>query len=522
MSAVIDTVPSSTSSLSGRMGRASSLVLLCGLVVAVAVLWQMRWGTVPDTSWLITACERVLAGERLYIDFHEVNPPFTLWMFLPVVAFAKTLHISPEICVQAYSYLICIMGLGFAAFIAQLARFAENRALVPLLPVFLAVLVVLPGNSFAEREHLGVALLLPLLVLTAWRSQPNRVVEPGWTVAILAGLCGSVLVLVKPYYAIVILAPALYMAWCRRSIRPLFFVEYWVIGAVSSAYLLAVVEFYPEFLRDIYPLLADTYMRVTVPWIRLLQSYAGAYLIGLYMLRFLRPGVSLSPLIAVFTIASMAAVVPYFYQAKGWAYHAYPAISLLLVALILRLAQEPAGSTGQNATAPSLSRKLLLALVIGVNALPFLPSQKPSAELVAAIRAATDRPAVGLIGSDIAAGHPLARMVDGRWLSAFCSDWLGAFETYLGRVDEVGGNPERAAHYAALTERYIEVKLAEFQANRPDLLIFQKEDTLWTRRLLDRDDFARLLSDYHFLTEDPSIRVYVRNGHGPATAGEGS
>ncbi|MDK4743480.1 hypothetical protein PH547_31940, partial [Rhizobium sp. CNPSo 3464] len=46
------------------------------VVFLVAAVWQQRWGTIVDTSWLITEAERVLNGERLYVDVIDNNPPF--------------------------------------------------------------------------------------------------------------------------------------------------------------------------------------------------------------------------------------------------------------------------------------------------------------------------------------------------------------------------------------------------------------------------------------------------------------
>lgn len=454
--------------------------------------------------------EAVLEGKKLYVDIVETNPPFTLWLFMPAVLLAKALGVASEFVVHAYAYAASIVGLAFAALIARRAGFPENPALVALLPVFFALLVLFPGNSFSEREHLGIALLLPLLALMAWRVYPGGASAPGHGIAMLAGLCGSVIVLVKPYYAIVILAPALHGAWRTRTIRPLFATEYWVIGLVCVAYLGAVFRFHPEFLRDVYPDLSATYLRVKL-FEPLLLQYGGAYLVLLYLVRSLRTDLPLSPLVLILLIASVAAVGPLVYQAKGWPYHAYPAIVLGIAALLCRIAQlgPPFGLRIAGG-----ARTLLVVTTIAANGLPFLATQKPGGELVASIRAATDRPSVAVIGSDIAAGHPLTRMIGGRWISAYCSDWLGAFAFYLAFVERMQGNTSHAGQYDAMVQRYIDFKIEEFEAAKPDLLLFQKHDQLWTRRLMSRDAFARLMNDYHLLTEDLTIRVYVREGSG--------
>ncbi|WP_246685898.1 hypothetical protein [Mesorhizobium sp. B2-4-6] len=489
--------------------------ILCLLVLAAAVPWQMRWGIIPDTSWVITVCERMLAGSRLYVDIFEVNPPFTLWMFMPAAALAHKIGISPEIAVHAYSYAICLAGLGLAAWIARRAGFVENRTLFSLLPLFLALLVILPGNAFSEREHLGIALFLPLLMLTAWRAAPIDDRIPSLPVALLAGLSGSILVLVKPYYALVVLVPALYAAWNRRSIRTLFTVEYWTIGLVCVAYVVAVQHFHPEFLSVIYPVLADTYMRIQ-NMEALLTTYGPIYLIALLALRFLRPGLPLSPLITVFTLASLAATVPLIYQAKGWAYHAFPAFSLILAALPLRMAQAgPAPYESSSGTAMDLRRKMLLAAIIATAAIPFMQTQKLGAEFVAKLKAAAPQPTVALVGADISGGHPLTRMLGGTWISRHCSDWLGEQALYLSSIATRNGDKEPASRYRQIADRYIESKLAELEARQPAMIIVEKIDRDWNTELARWQDYVNFMRGYQQIAENDELQVLLRD---PGTA----
>ena len=89
MSAVtgLETVGSSRS-FWGAMPTGHRSALLIAGITLLAVSWQLRCGTIPDTSWLITVCERMLSGERLYADIYETNPPFSVWLYLPPVAAA--------------------------------------------------------------------------------------------------------------------------------------------------------------------------------------------------------------------------------------------------------------------------------------------------------------------------------------------------------------------------------------------------------------------------------------------------
>ncbi|MDG4878321.1 hypothetical protein P9273_24910 [Mesorhizobium sp. WSM4935] len=479
-------------------------------MLAAAIPWQMRWGVIPDTSWVITLCEKMLAGSRLYVDIFEVNPPFTPWMFMPAVALAQEVGISPEVAIHVYSYAICLAGLGFAALLAGRAGLAENRALFRMLPLFLALLVIFPGNAFTEREQLGIALFLPLLVLTAWRAAPREGRVPSAPTAVLAGLCGSVLVLVKPYYALVVLLPALYAAWSRRSIRTLFAVEYWTTGLACVAYVVAVQYFHPEFLSTVYPMLADTYMRVQNMQ-ALLTTYVPIYMVALVTLRFVRPGLPLSPLVIVFTLASLAATVPLIYQGKGWPYHAFPAFSLILAALLLRVAQAAPAPYRSPDTAMEPGRKILLVAIIAAAAIPFMQTQKLSAEFVAKLRAAAHRPTVALVGADISGGHPLTRMLGGTWISRHCNDWLGESAHYLSAVASRDGDKHAASHYRHIADRYIESKLAELEAQQPAMIIVEKIDRDWNEELARWQDYVNFLRGYQQIAENDEVQVLLRN-----------
>src|SRR5688572_26205193 len=245
-----------------ELSSARFVVAALAAITVISIFYQQRWGTLADTGWLITVCERMLAGERLYVDLIETNPPFSVWLYMPPVALANALGLPPEILVHAWTYLAAFAGLGFAGIVVHGAQFPERAALFRLAPVFYAFLVIMPGNAFSQREHIAMALFLPLLALTAWRARGQAAALPTLGIAALAGLCGSVLVLVKPYYALMVLAPALFVAFQQRSVRPLLAPEYCVIGAICVAYLALVFVLHREFISDIYPMVAETYVQI--------------------------------------------------------------------------------------------------------------------------------------------------------------------------------------------------------------------------------------------------------------------
>jgi hypothetical protein len=476
-------------------------------VFVVAALWQQRWGTIVDTSWLITEAERVLNGERLYVDVIDNNPPFSIWLFLPAIILSRWAGIAPEIGIYLYTCLAVILGLGLSAIIVRRAGFAENHALLRLLPLFVALFMIFPGNAFTERDHVGTVLFLPLLAIMALRADTTRRVTPGIALIVCAGICGSILVLVKAYYVVVCIVPALYVAWRQRNLWSLLAPENCIIGIIGAVYVALVFLLNPEFMRDILPQVVDVYMKTGDP-VRVALSYGPLYLMIVLLFRVVAPKAPVTPLCAVTLLASLAAVAPLIYQGKGWAYHAFAAISLAFVAVLCRVA----ASSGWRYNRETLGRATLCAIVVAFASQPFLPTQKPAEAFVAAVRAASKgEPTLGVIGSDIAAAHPLDRIVGGRFLSANNSDWLGALAFVLAQEAAARGEVADAARYQKQSDAYLDAKYAEFASHNYDLIVIQHDEPLWTDYVLGQARFAALLSAYHPIAKDDRFTVYGRS-----------
>ncbi|WP_457940172.1 hypothetical protein [Mesorhizobium sp. 10J20-29] len=508
------------SSAAPNVGVATRTTLACVGITFLGILYQMRWGTIPDTSWLITVCERVLSGDQLYVEVYETNPPFSIWLYLPPVALAGMLNVAPEILVHAWTYLAAILGFGLACLVVRRAGFPEGSALATLAPAFYALLVLFPGLAFSEREHIGMALFLPLLALLAWRARPASP-PPGLGLAILVGASGSILLLVKPYYALMVLLPALFAAWRRRSLRPIFAPEMWVIGFVCTAYLVAVTSLHPEYISDFLPVLTDTYLKIR-GYLALTLQYCIPFSFLMFLAWRLWPIGRVPELATVATLASIAGMFPLIYQAKGWAYHAYPAILCAIFALLCLLALPAAARRAEQwQGAMSLFMRPGIAMVlmgIIVAYAPFVTTQKPSADLVQTVRGATVNPTVAQIGTDLAVGHPLTRMVGGRWAETYVSDWLGTSALVLSAKARRDGDVDEADRYLAMVERYAAGKREEFERIRPDIVAIQKIEPVWRKLLESRFGFDRIMAEYRPIAEDDEVLIYLRNDYAPAKA----
>src|SRR4051812_36692461 len=68
------------------------------LIVIVLVALVERWYVMPNANvaWLLTVAERMIDGQRIYVDTIETNPPFSIWLYLPAVWIGRLLRLRPE------------------------------------------------------------------------------------------------------------------------------------------------------------------------------------------------------------------------------------------------------------------------------------------------------------------------------------------------------------------------------------------------------------------------------------------
>jgi hypothetical protein len=58
-------------------------VFLAAMLVLAAASVALRGEATPGVSWLITMCERMLNGERAYVDIVPTTPPVPMLLYMP-------------------------------------------------------------------------------------------------------------------------------------------------------------------------------------------------------------------------------------------------------------------------------------------------------------------------------------------------------------------------------------------------------------------------------------------------------
>src|SRR5581483_2686228 len=122
-----------------------------------------------DVGAVLQWSGRMLAGERLYVDINDVNPPLIYWLNLIPAGLARAAQLAaPRAFVLTVLATIAGMLLLARPLFHKLAPPGSFTALaLPGLALF--VLLVYPQTSFGQREHLLAILTLPYLLLASLR-----------------------------------------------------------------------------------------------------------------------------------------------------------------------------------------------------------------------------------------------------------------------------------------------------------------------------------------------------------------
>jgi hypothetical protein len=423
-----------------------------------------------DVSWGLTMAEKWLDGQRLYVDVIEVNPPATVFLYVVPVAFGRLLGLPAEIMCDALVFAAIGLSLWLGNHILRRGGVIVRGEQWPLLTVVGAVLMIIPAQSFGEREHIALILFLPPLAVAAVRAKGD---EPETCTAIVVGIAAAILTIIKPHFAAAIVFTAGAAAFWARSWRPLLALENWIAAVLLAAYGVVVVVAFPQFVSDVLPLLLDVYVPVKVPFAKLLVFFATPiWVAALLTIWWLKRGAMVKPPFGLLLAASAGFSVPYYVQQKAWAYHSYPMIALALIALVLAFLDRwhRAGADAAVGRPQRLASALVGAIIAGVSFF-WMDFAVDYSALVGPIRALTPHPKILALSADLATGHPLTRQVEGTWVSRVSAQWITA-GVHLRRMSETL-DPAVDARLEADAARDRAMLTEDIALNRPDVILVQ-------------------------------------------------
>jgi hypothetical protein len=474
-------------------------------VTILAIVLRLLIVTATDVSWLITLSEKVLDGTRLYVDLIEVNPPASILLYLPAVALARLIGVAPEIVVNTLVFFAVSASLWITGRILARNHLLDGVDGWTFAAFAAFLLLIFPARTFAQREHIAVIVLLPAFAVYAVRAQG---IFPGSAAAVIAGIGIGIALSIKPHFALAIVLAAATAAYHAKSWRPIFALEHWIAGGIVAIYGASVLIFYPQFAVDVLPLVQTVYVPIRLPWFAILTRTAAIlWLISIFLLAQQQQEAIFQPRFSILLMASCGFALAYAAQGKGWPYHSYPMLALVLLALaILPGAREkmtPEGVTIEKSWTDRLVSLVITLCLVGagfywmMRAVDFTP-------LAEIIRRNAIQPKVLVIASDIGIGHPLVRQVGGKWAQRVGSLWITDNAEWLLKT-------EKSPAVAARLERYVALDramLLEDIRRKPDIILL---DTDWEARTRSDPVLSELLKAYGEVGREEGIIILGRN-----------
>ncbi|TPM42501.1 hypothetical protein FJ951_24145 [Mesorhizobium sp. B2-2-3] len=490
----------------GTSATATLLIAIYAIVVSLMVM-----PTNVDVSWLLTIGERVLNGERLYIDIVEVNPPFSVWLYLPFLVMERLTGLSAEIWVSVGVVALVVASVCFSARI--LARADETlKRYVWLIPIAAFFVLFLFPPDFGQREQIAVIALLPWLALLSARDRTADFRAGNLAEWIVAGVGAGIFLMIKPPFSVLALAvPALTIALQRRSLHPLLTPENIVGGTLTVAYLIALAVFMQPFFTDVLPLLRQVYLPMRLPVFEVLKLWPVTMFAAIAAATLAMGHPCRRDRDAKILLLAGAAYVPAFViMGKGWTYQALPFLTFGVLALLLQYIRLKSLQSLPLLAKVGLALGLfsIVKLAVAQQGLAFAQPRSDLDVATAAVTRAIDHPTFMSIGSRLQAGNPLARMTGARVVARNPSAWM---INDAGILIQLAHDPAQRLDLETLRQEYMMAIASELAAKQPDIVVDDgTAEPHAPTPLRDNVIFAKALGGYRPLVQNGSVTVLIR------------
>jgi hypothetical protein len=223
-------------------------------------------------------------------------------------------------------------------------------------------------------------------------------------------------------------------------------------------------------------------------------------------LALLRRGAGYDRVYGILLTVSVGFAGSFLVQGKGWPYHSYPMLALMLIALACAMSERRV----QPRTALARGGWAVAAGFLAAATFTWMNLATSLTSLEAPIRLIKPHPTMLTITHDIAIGHPLVRAVGGTWVASVGSMWI------------TGGALWRRAHgpltpeESAALDRYVALDRAmlidALRNRKPDVIVIQKEPADFDRWAREDAEIGALLEPYRQAATTPEVLVLRRAG----------
>ena len=290
-----------------------------------------------DAAAILAFAQRMLAGERLYVDLIDVNPPLVFLLSLVPAAVAQWTDLSAPSLLCAGVLGVALISVRLSLQVIAQGRIASYPAVRALAsPALLIALLVLPMHSFAQREHLLAIFTLPYLFAAGQRLE-GKAVSSGLAVS-TAGFAAFGFFL-KPHFIVILVLVELAALIGRGPFRGFRAPEPWTLFGLGLGYLGVVLIWFPAYLTEILPLARGLYDHADRA--AYLQILIGDQVPVLFLVTVIGGCAAVAArdgVLGALVLALIGAIASGILQGKGWDYHFLTARAFAMVLALLTLA----------------------------------------------------------------------------------------------------------------------------------------------------------------------------------------
>ena len=253
-----------------------SIIILAFIYIAAAII-QSQLLLASDVCWQMQLARSVLHGGNYVQNFFETTPPLCFIVLMPEIAIEKLLLVSPIMGVEIYVFLLASVSLWMCAALLKKLFFKDGGQTIPIFLLSLAlVFLILPLNSFGQREHFFVLLCMPYFLLVACRLENKQV---GILFSVIIGLCGAIGFSIKPFFLTAFILVECYAAWVLYAQKKYHLsLETLIVIAFQPIYLAIIYIFFKPYLFTVVPITARFYYQsFSHPWSSLFLQWPAIF-----------------------------------------------------------------------------------------------------------------------------------------------------------------------------------------------------------------------------------------------------
>jgi putative flippase GtrA len=480
------------------------LAAAAALAGAMAILFWGRSLT-NDVDWYLIATREWLAGAPLYEFIMEVNPPLNFYYTVPALLTADLFGISDT---QGQYVVIWVLFFFILIWCSTIIRadFGLSPLRHALLLLGIVAAIILPSlGSIGQREFLLVILMMPWL-LRQVPAQPATTRQEIATAAVAAlGMC------LKPHFVLFPIAVTVVRMIRSRSLRPIFSAANLTFLVIGAAYVAFVAVVHPTYLFEMVPMAGLVYGAYDAdPWvtpgIALRQTL---FLLLPVIIALIDREGRMNPY--PFPVVSLAGLVAFLLQNKGFGYHLIPFQTFGFMACFLILLNTRRISSFTVAT---------IVAVVGLTGLATREGFHRNYSVDHVLRVSEklgEFDSLISLTPHVFAGPPIAAETGAKWASRYPANWLvpGALNR-LAKTD-CTAEPDLCARLQAIVDKNRSENIEDMITHEPDLLIVDRDSDYfdtprfdWLAFMAEDPAWAAVFAQYRYAGQSRRYQYYFR------------